>query len=226
MSLRFAGCVLDVEARQLFRGRNEVELSPKAFETLRVLVESRPRALTKAELLDRVWPGVFVSEASVAKAVSEIRERLGDRAHGGRIVRTVHGYGYAFSANVEDDGPNQRRQSDAPPRACWLVSGARTLSLRSGEQILGRDPRTDLRLDSPKVSRQHARIVVADSHATIEDLGSKNGTFVRGVKISGPTVLQDGDKIRLGLLTFAFRMEDPPRSTETVGLSGSDPGGV
>jgi DNA-binding winged helix-turn-helix (wHTH) protein len=223
MSLRFADCALDVDARRLFRGSSEVHLSPKAFETLKVLVESRPSALSKAHLLERVWPGVFVSDASLTRAVSEIRNSLGDRPGDGCIVRTVHGYGYAFAADVDGDARDQRAMSDAEPRVCWLISAARTLALRAGEQIVGRDPKTDLPIDSPKISRRHARIVVNAPHATIEDLGSKNGTFVRGVRIRGPMKLQDGDKVRIGRLTFVFRV-DTSRSTETEGLSGSDVG--
>jgi DNA-binding winged helix-turn-helix (wHTH) protein len=223
MSLRFASCALDLDAHRLFRGSGEVHLSPKAFETLKVLVESRPRALSKADLLERVWPGVFVSDASLTRAVSEIREGLGDHAREGCVVRTVHGYGYAFAAHVEGDPRSQRAASDAAPGVCWLISAARTLALRTGEQILGRDPKADLPLDSPKISRRHARIVVNAPHATIEDLDSKNGTFVRGVRIRGPMELRDGDKVRIGRLTFVFRV-DTSRSTETEGLSGSDVG--
>src|SRR4029450_4267614 len=101
MSLRFCGCTLDIEARRLFRGRDEVHLSPKAFETLRALVENRPRAMSKAELLQRVWPDVIVSEVSLARVVNEIREALGDDRKG-RIVRTVHSHGYAFVGEIAD----------------------------------------------------------------------------------------------------------------------------
>src|SRR4029450_12393514 len=100
MSLRFCGCTLDVEARRLFRGSDELHLSPKAFETLRTLVENRPRAMSKAELLSRVWPDVIVSEVSLARVVNEIRERLGDDRTG-RVVRTVHFHAYALSAESE-----------------------------------------------------------------------------------------------------------------------------
>jgi TolB-like protein/Tfp pilus assembly protein PilF len=104
--MRFAGCRLDLDARRLFRGAREVHLSPKAFELLKVLVESRPRAVSKAELLERVWPGIYVSEASLARAVNEIRDGLGDSARQGPIVRTVQGYGYSFGAAV-DASPRQ-----------------------------------------------------------------------------------------------------------------------
>src|SRR5262245_3077820 len=93
---RFGKCRLDTDARRLFRGADEVHLSPKAFELLKLLVENRERALSKSELLQRVWPGVFVSDASLARAVNEVREGVGDRARKPQIIRTVHGFGYGF----------------------------------------------------------------------------------------------------------------------------------
>ena len=63
MSVRFGDVRLDVDARRLFRGSREIHLSPKAFELLQLLVEIRPRALSKADILERVWAGVFVSES-------------------------------------------------------------------------------------------------------------------------------------------------------------------
>ena len=80
MHVRFADCDLDTDARRLSRGAQEIHLSPKAFELLKLLVESRPRAVPKQELLDRIWSGVFVSDASLARAVSEIRDGIGDHS--------------------------------------------------------------------------------------------------------------------------------------------------
>ena len=214
MGLRFCGCTLDLEARRLFRGGNEVHLQPKAFETLRVLVEHRPRAISKAELLTRVWSGVNVSEVSVARAVSEIREALGD-VRQRRIIRTVHSHGYAFVAEVADEGSAQPlRREGRHPRG-WLISPTRTLPLYEGEQIVGRDPGLDLHLDSPKVSRRHARIAMTASGVTVEDLGSKNGSFVDNLRIEVPTVLCHGSHVQFGRLTFVFRREALPDSTET-----------
>src|SRR5438128_22659 len=115
MTVRFAGCTLDMEARSLRRGTAEVHLSPKAFEVLRVLIDNRPRALSKAELLETVWPGVFVSEASVAQVINEIRDAISDRARPARIVRTVHRHGYAFAATIERERP-RRAVAAAPGR--------------------------------------------------------------------------------------------------------------
>jgi DNA-binding winged helix-turn-helix (wHTH) protein len=216
MSLRFCGCTLDVEARRLFRGREEVRLSPRAFETLRTLVERRPRALSKGELLGHVWPDVFVSEVSLARVVNEIRQRLGDGREG-RIIRTIHSHGYAFVAEIEDEDALSRQQPETVRRqpVCWLISATRTLPLQEGAQIIGRDPTVELYLDSPKVSRRHARIEVKRTQATIEDLGSKNGSFVRDTRIEVPTALHDGDEVQIGRFKFVFRPAEPTTSTET-----------
>jgi DNA-binding winged helix-turn-helix (wHTH) protein len=214
MSIRFADCVLDTAARRLVRAGGEVHLPPKAFELLTLLVESRPRAVAKDELLERIWPGVFVSDASLAKAISRIREAIGD-SDAAPILRTVHGFGYAFAATVEDDQPRPERAEPPPPPRCWLFCGAREFPLHDGEHIVGREPGAAICLDSPKVSRRHARFIVDGVSATLEDLGSKNGSFVRGVRISAPTPLQSGDHARIGPFTLIFRVGAYSGSTQT-----------
>jgi len=212
MKARFAGCTLDGDARRLFHGEREIHLSPKAFDLLALLLERRPRALSKAELLDAVWPGVFVSDASLARIVNEIREAVGDSPRQSRVIRTVHRYGYAFVADVED----RAVRPDARPRhQCSLMRDGREFALREGEYIAGRDAEADIQIDSPRISRRHARIIVAGSRATIEDLASKNGTFVRGVKITVPTVLEAGVEVRLGPFTFVFVVDHRSEPTET-----------
>ena len=81
MQIQFGEWRLDPDARQLFRGNEAVHVSPKAFDLLRLLVEHRPRALSKAELHGAIWPATFVSDASLAQLVSEIRAAIGDAAH-------------------------------------------------------------------------------------------------------------------------------------------------
>ena len=216
MPIRFANCVFDLDARRLFRGSREVHLSPKAFELLKLLVESRPRALSKSDLLERVWPGVFVSDASLARVVNEIRTGAGDTARRPRIVRTVHGYGYAFVADgVEDERSTDRDTRHARAR-CWLVCRRRVFPLPDGEHIVGREPDADVWLDSPRVSRRHARLTVSGALVTIEDLSSKNGTSVRGTRISARLGLESEDKIVVGPFTLVFRVGVEPRSTETA----------
>ena len=211
MQIAFNDCVLDLDARLLTRGRRPVHLPPKVFELLKCLVESRPRAISKSELLEKLWPGVFVSEASLARLVSELREALAD-SDGTSIVRTVHGYGYAFAGTVHTDN---RAAAGLPAASCWLFCGAREFPLFDGEQIIGRDADAAVSLDSARVSRRHARITVRDTHAVIEDLDSKNGTFVEGARIESATVLASGDEVRVGPFTLTFRISSDFGSTES-----------
>ena len=214
MKLRFADCTFDVAARRLVRGGQEVHLSPKAFELLRVLIDNPGRALSKAELLERIWPGVFVSDASLARVVSEIREAIGDDAREARIIRTKHGYGYVFAAPIERGDPGGPAV-EAARATCWMVWRKRAFPLSQGEHIVGREPGVSVWLDSPKVSRHHARVVVAGIAATIEDLGSKNGTIVRGARIALPVGLEPGDEIRIGPFTLSFRAGAGQTTTES-----------
>jgi len=216
VNIRFGDCRLDTEARRLFRGAEEVHLSPKAYELLTVLIAERPRALAKAELLQRVWPDVFVSDASLAKVVSEIREGIGDSARQPCILRTVHRYGYAFAGEVDEE---EARQSAPGAPSCALICGRREFTLPPGEHIAGRDPDASVWLESLKVSRRHARITVSGTRATIEDLDSKNGTFVGRERIAQPTVLQPGDEVRIGPFTLVFRVFGVAGSTETEALT-------
>ena len=215
MKVQFADCVLDVDARTVCRETAAIHLSPKAFELLAALVEHRGRALSKTELLERVWPDVFVSDGSLARVVREIREALGDSPHDSRIIRTVHRYGYAFAALVLRGSPSSLPVDDRERLVCWLTGRARTFSLAAGEHLVGREPGVTVWLDSPRVSRRHARILVDNARATIEDLDSKNGTFVRDVRLTAPALLEAGDAIRIGPFTLIFRVSNALPLTET-----------
>jgi DNA-binding winged helix-turn-helix (wHTH) protein len=215
MLIRFAGCTLDTDARRLFRGRREVHFSPKAYELLTLLVERRPRALSKAELLEHVWAGVFVTDASLARVINEIRRGLGDHARAAQVVRTVHGFGYAFDASVDAAAGGEPGVPPGDQAACWLRARGRDFALADGEHIVGRDAGLAVRLDSPKVSRRHARVVVCGTQATLEDLGSKNGTFIHGQRIAGRVPLKPGDAIRVGGFRMVFHVSTASVSTET-----------
>jgi pSer/pThr/pTyr-binding forkhead associated (FHA) protein len=128
------------------------------------------------------------------------------------VIRTVHGFGYAFAGEAVED-------ARAPARtvfACRLVWGTREIGLAEGENVIGRAEGSAVRIDSPRVSRRHARIVVSGGAGSIEDLGSKNGTFVKGQRITAPYRLADGDQIRLGSVVITFRIPPIAGSTESV----------
>lgn len=104
MSLRFADFVFDPEGRQLRRGEEEIRLSPRTFRLLEILIEERPRAVPKLELMNLIWPDAVVEESNLKTTVSELRAALDD-ADRPRLIRTVQRYGYAFSGEVATDTP-------------------------------------------------------------------------------------------------------------------------
>jgi DNA-binding winged helix-turn-helix (wHTH) protein len=217
MAIEFGPFTFDADRRQLLRAGAEVHLSNKAFELLGLMLAHRSRVLAKTEIHERLWGGTFVSDATLASVVSEIRTALGESARKPSFIKTVHGYGYGFTAEATDpaaaagasEGDRQRPQR----RPCWLKCGEREFDLDEGENILGRDANLAVCLDSLSVSRRHARIVIAPGRATLEDLGSRNGTYVDDVRVSTPMPLRDGVAIRLGGVTLVFRSLAMPAST-------------
>jgi DNA-binding winged helix-turn-helix (wHTH) protein len=206
VSVRFGEFTLDAERRQLLRHDQVVHLAPKALELLMALVESRPRAVSKTELLERIWPGTFVSEDNLSTLVAAIRSALGDTQRPSRFIRTVHGFGYAFEAEATNVA---RAYSEvaAGSVSYWLIVETRQVELARGDNLVGRDPHATVWLDAPSVSRRHARIVIAANRATVEDLNSTNGTLLRGAKVTTrPSALEDGDEIRFGSVRVTFRV--------------------
>ena len=218
VSYRFGPFVLDYGTRQLLRDNDEIHLSPKAFELLAALIENRARAMSKAELQDRLWPSTFVEETNLAGLVAEIRRGLGDSATDPAFLRTVFRFGYRFVGEVEADAESTpSRISGAQP---CLVFDDRCVPLLQGNNVIGRAPDTTIRCEVSGVSRHHARIILSRGVATLEDMGSKNGTFVGDLRITS-VQLSDGDEIRLGNAHLIFRVEPPLDPTDTV---MTDPG--
>ena len=207
MPLRFGQCTLDVESRRLVCTGEPRDLSPKAFQFLSVLLAARPRVVSKQELHDALWPGAFVSESSLPRLAAEVRSAIDDDAKSPLLLRTVHRIGYAFQGPVAETEP-------VSACSCRVVWGERQIPLEPGENVLGRSPEARVQLDLGRVSRRHARIVVADGKAVLEDLGSKNGTFVRGSLVTRPAPLQDGDEICIGTTVLVFRDRSSNSTTE------------
>jgi DNA-binding winged helix-turn-helix (wHTH) protein len=212
---RFGDFVLDGDTRELRRGHEAVSMSPKAFHLLEILIENRPKAMAKAALQDLLWPSTFVVEKNIANLVAEIRQALGDSAEHPRFVRTVHRFGYAFLDAPADKAGDATAAAPGPIPQCRLTWAEGRIALCEGDHVLGRDPDTELFLDSQSVSRRHAVIRVSGSGATLEDLGSKNGTFVGSRRIEAPTLLADGDAIKVGAITLTFKIIHTHGVTET-----------
>jgi DNA-binding winged helix-turn-helix (wHTH) protein len=204
-AVSFGGFVLDPETRELRRGSESVSLSPKAFQLLEVLVVNRPRALSKSALQEQLWPDTFVLDKNLVNLVAEIREALGDNASHPQFVRTVPKFGYAFRHSTTPPPATALEARVSPNGARFRLSwaGGRA-ALSDGEYVLGRDPDLELFLDAHDVSRRHARITIVGNDASIEDLESKNGTFVSNRRVDSATRLVDGASIRLGSVRLTF----------------------
>lgn len=213
VQIRLGELTFDAGSRQLLRGAAEIHLSPKAFDLLKALIDARPRVLTKNELHQRLWPDTFVSDANLASLIAEIREALGDNARAPRFIRTAQRVGYAFCGAADE-----AVEPPAPAASlCWLIKDGRRVPLRTGENVLGREGDGDIKIESPTVSRRHARISIFADGATLEDLGSKNGTFVRSEQVSAPVSLRDGDEIRIGSVVVRFRSASGSRTATWTG---------
>ena len=209
--VQFAEFTFDPGTRQLHRGAQEIHLSPKAFELLRILIAARPRALSKQELQAALWPDAFVTEANLPTLAKEIRAALEDDPRRPRFIRTLHGFGYAFATAAPEPGGTDTRGATT----FWIV-GDGPVRLSAGTNILGRDPDATVWFDRPGVSRRHAQIVIRGDGAMLEDLGSTNGTWLRGERLTAAAPLADGDEIRLGPAVVTFRVRRAAASTEAV----------
>jgi DNA-binding winged helix-turn-helix (wHTH) protein len=215
LTYRFEDFALDTGTRRLLCGGSEVHLSPKAFDLLHLLVANSARAMSKSELHQQLWPSTHVLDTNLASLIAEIRHTLGDSADSPRYVRTVHRFGYWFIAPVQDNVQQPTTEAGRSVRY-WLMFDGRQTALTLGENVLGRAADAEIWIDVAGVSRRHACIRVEGHQASVEDLGSKNGTFLNGQPVRGPVPLVDGDQIRLGTVVITFRIPPPPESTATA----------
>ncbi|MDQ6893334.1 MAG: FHA domain-containing serine/threonine-protein kinase [Acidobacteriota bacterium] len=155
--------------------------------------------------------------------------------------QSAHDLAYALEevlAAAEESGLNSRTaRRAAPPRPAssmdlpadsgenlegagfFLVVAGREIPLPPGPVILGRGRDATIRLRDKSVSRHHARLVVGSDGAMLENLESKNGTFLQGRRVQSPTALRDGDEIRVGSVSLVLRTGRPTATTETQSRS-------
>jgi TolB-like protein/DNA-binding winged helix-turn-helix (wHTH) protein/thioredoxin-like negative regulator of GroEL len=99
----FDGFTLDLTRGCLFRGTQEIKLRPKPFEALKYLVENPSRLISKAELIQRIWPDTAVTDDSLVQCLMDVRRALGDDAQ--QIIKTVPRRGYLFDKPVSEGRP-------------------------------------------------------------------------------------------------------------------------
>ena len=142
--------------------------------------------------------------------VKEVRRGLGDD-HEGSLIRTAHRVGYAFAGSI-DAGPDPAASAVTTH---WLVVGSRRIALRNGANLIGRDPEATVWLDVLGVSRRHAQITLERGAATLEDLGSKNGTMLGDRPIHGRVALRNADRIQIASQLLILHESSHGMSTAT-----------
>jgi DNA-binding winged helix-turn-helix (wHTH) protein len=216
MRLIFDDVVVSVNTRELFRDGRAVHVTPKAFDLLLLLISRRPNAVSKQEILSHVWPETHVSDATLTSVISDVREAIGDDARVPRRIRTLHRFGYAFAESIVEQQGDPRDMPVTRATLGWLVAESWRIPLYEGEVVLGREGDDVIALPAASVSRRHAALVFEEGRALLRDLGSKNGTFVEGVRLDAPVTLRDGNRLRFGTFEAVFRLGNVASSTETV----------
>jgi DNA-binding winged helix-turn-helix (wHTH) protein len=200
MTFQFGEFTYDGGSRLLTRGGIRQHLSPKAQQLLQLLLDARPRAVSREALYDALWPSTFVCETNLAGIVKEVRRALGDDARASQYIRTVHGFGYAFEGEIAP--------ASSAAIAAALVCGGKSYPLYHGENSIGRAPDARVLLTDSTISRRHAVITIHEGGNAflLRDLQSKNGTFVNG-RLIGPELVTvpERAKIEFGTLAASVR---------------------
>ena len=209
-----AGWLVQPALNRVTCGERVVHLRPKAMDVLVLLAQRSGQVVRQEVIIDTVWAKEFIGDSALKTAVFELRAAFSDDPHAPKIIETIPKRGYRLVAPVEwRDAGAAEVPANCSPFA--LIVGNRRIVLAEGENLIGRVPEVRARIDSIKVSRHHARITVSGCRAVLEDLGSKNGTFVRGERVEAPVELADGDRITIGEVVLVFRVTGIPGSTET-----------
>jgi DNA-binding winged helix-turn-helix (wHTH) protein len=211
MAIRFGEFEFDGDAHRLWRHGKQVRLDGKTFGLLGILLSRRPAVVSRNELRERLWPHTFVTDAELTAVVSRLRQALGEDSQGGAI-HSVQGFGYAFGGEALDESGVPTTAELGPT----VVREGVTFSLGQGENVLGRGEEGAVFVDDASVSRRHARIMVSGETATLEDLGSRNGTWLGAKRLNEPAVLEDGSSFRLGSALLEFRKAAASRSARAV----------
>jgi len=208
---------LDPSQQILVEGKQKVPLTPKAFQTLLVLVENHGRVIAKEELLSRVWPDVFVEEATLAQNVFTLRKQLGDDRETAAYIETVPKRGYRFVADVHRIEPatEQGRPPRPLPRKIMggVLAGVVLLALLAGAWRYGGRGRTS---SGPGIPPPGAPAVTRLAVLPFRDLSGTTGEESWGIGMSDAIITR-----LAGLQSLAVR---PTSSVLKYAKNPTDPG--
>jgi DNA-binding winged helix-turn-helix (wHTH) protein len=224
---------------RLSREGESVRIEPKVMDVLICLARCAGRVVSRDGLVDEVWAKQYVAESALSRVIAELRSALHDDARNPRFIETITKRGYRLIAPVEwmepaagiayqscgaGAGRAPEPAHDRPPQAapvrveiegCALRWRGQRIPLAEGENLIGKDPEALVRISSSTVSRRHARIVLSGGNAVLEDLDSKNGTYLCGRRVTTGRTLKDGDTICVGPAELVFLDSVPEGSTRT-----------
>jgi DNA-binding winged helix-turn-helix (wHTH) protein len=158
VNFAFDGYVLDTQLVELRKGAEPVHIEPKVFQTLRLLLEMRARAVSRDELIAKVWDGRIVSDASISSAIKAARQAIGDNGTTQRRIKTVHGHGFRFVGKVDVSVPaSSSAAPDNAPAADKPQKSEQPSIVALPFEVLGAQP-------------DHPAISVAVAHDVIQAL--------------------------------------------------------
>jgi len=202
---RLGDWLVEPELNRVSRGGSSYQLALKVMYVLVFLAEHAGTTVPKHRIIDAVWRTEFITENTLTQAIADLRRVLGDNARDPQFIETITKRGYRLIADVEilDDAAPITPTTGLP---CALVVDRQESALVAGDNLIGRATDAVVLLDSEEVSRHHAVVRVSMDSATLEDLGSKNGTLLWGSRVGSPTPLKDGDEIAIGPVVLTFRV--------------------
>ena len=118
MIVRFGDCELDVERRELRRADRPVHAEPQVFDLLAYLIANKDRVLSKDDIIQAVWNGRIISEATLSSRINAVRQTIGDSGEAQRFIRTIPRRGFRFVGEVRAE-----RDAVPPPPAPQSLSG-------------------------------------------------------------------------------------------------------
>ena len=132
---RFGSCELDTTAYEFRRGGEPRTIEPRVFELLQYLVENSDRLISKDEIIDQVRSGRVVSDSAVSSQIKAVRRAIGDDGKAQNLVRTVHGKGFRFVADVSTETAKPSPTKDVKTGPTRVQQSVRFCIADDGTQV-------------------------------------------------------------------------------------------
>ncbi|MEO1311014.1 MAG: tetratricopeptide repeat protein [Pseudomonadota bacterium] len=223
MRVCFGDFELDAAARELRRGGEAVRVEPQVFDLIVYLIEKRARVVSRDDIIDAVWDGRIVSDAAISSRIKSARQALGDDGRAQAVIKTVHGKGFRFIADVAEPTDARAASRDARPSGAPRRVRPEETAARFGSRI------------GFKLAVPAAAVLSAAALAFLffgrDDVAGPAGTRLAVLPIANATASEGYDWVELGLMslvahvleTEAGRAMVSPRSVVSAAATWSAP---